>query len=378
MNAVPADRHRPWSFAAGPALLPEEVLQTVSRAVLDWQETGRSVLELPFSSRECRRILAEAESELRLLAGIPHCYRVLFLQGGAYGHFGLLAMNLISGERSADYAVTGHWGQRAFAEAGRRHRVRVAADGAADDFRAIPPQSEWRLDSGAAYCHITTAETAEGLQYHWTPDTADVALVADMTADFLTRPIDVHRYGLIYASAQKNLGVAGLTVVIVREDLLDRCDDTVPAVFNYARQARADSRVNTPPLFAVYVALQMFQWLRRHGGLPAALTRCRQRSALLYEAIDTSRDFYRTPVAVTDRSLVNVRFHLPDQEKERRFLAAAERQGLTDLAGHPAVGGIRASLYNAMPLAGARALAAFMEAFAKGGDTRAGRCAPTT
>lgn len=322
------------------------------------------MMEMPFTGPEFREILAAATADLRDLLAIPSSHRVLFLQGGAYGHFAILAMNLLRGKTGADYVETGHWSWRAIGEARRYCKVNVAASSEAGGFTSVPPRRDWRLNTGAAYCHITTNETADGVQFHWIPDTGAVPLVADMTSDFLSRPIDVARFGLIYASAQKNVGPAGLTIVIVDENLLGGALPETPRVFDYTAQADDNSMVNTPPTYSVYMAGLVFQWLKRQGGLAAMERKNRQKSAKLYAAIDAS-GFYRCPVEPEARSWMNPCFQLPDEALERQFLAQAGECRLVNLRGHPARKGIRASLYNAMPDAGVDALVGFMEEFAR-------------
>lgn len=353
-----------FNFASGPGQLPRELLRQAAADLLDWQGSGQSVLELPFGSQEYRAIAARAERDLRALLDIPGDYRVLFLQGGAYAHMALLAMNLLVPGAGADYVITGHWSARAAAEGTRYGRVRIAASGEAGGFTAIPAPERWRLDPQAAYCHITSNETAQGLQFQRHPDTGEVPLVADMTSDFLSRPVAVARYGLIYASAQKNAGAAGLTILIVRDSLLREPPGRAPAVFDYARQAACGGRVNTPPVFAVYFAGLVFAWLLARGGLEQAARAAEARSRRLYELIDAS-GFYRCPAAPADRSRINVCFRLPEPPLERLFVQEAVAEGLLHLAGHEAAGGIRASLYNAMPAEGVERLAAFMEDFAR-------------
>lgn len=340
-------------------MLPPEVLAEVQEAVGEWGCSGQSVLELPFTGQAYAAIQREAEADLRALLGVPPQYRVLFLQGGAYAQFGVVPLNLLSPDRCAAYVETGYWSARAMSEATSVCRVVVAARARG----RIPPPATWRIPDGAAYCHITGNETADGVQFHHFPALDRVALVGDLTADLLTGPIDIERFGLIYASAQKNLGAAGLTVVIVRENLLGRGRGGIPAPLDYARQAASGSRVNTPPVFAVFVAGRMLKWLRRHGGLAQAATRCRRRSETLYAAIEAS-DLYRCDVEREDRSRISVCFHLADAGLETVFLAEAQRRGLHHLTGHPAQGGIRACLYNAMPESGVVALADFMAEFA--------------
>lgn len=353
-----------FNFAAGPALLPPEVLQQVREELSGRQQRGMSVLELPFTGREFREIAAAAQRDLSELLGVPPHYRILFMHGGASAQFAAVPLNLAGPLDKADYIETGHWARKAMREAARYCGVCVAASGAAEGFTRVPLQGEWRLSADAAYCHITTNETANGLEYHWTPDIGGVPLVADMSSNFLSGPIDVSRYGLIYAAAQKNIGIAGLAIVIVRADLLDRRQCAAPSILNYSVQAASDSRFNTPPIFAVYVAGLVFDWLRRRGGLAEMARTNRRKSARLYAAIDRSGGFYRCPVARDDRSRMNVCFTLADSRLEAEFLQQAEEQGLLNLRGHSAVGGIRASLYNAMPEEGVAALTDFMQHFA--------------
>ncbi len=359
-----------YNFAAGPATLPQEVLLQAREALLDWEGTGLSILELPFTGEEYRSIVERARADLRALLRLPEDYHILFLQGGAYAHFALLAMNLLGRRQGADYAVTGHWSRRACNEARRYGEIRIAASSEAEGFPGIPPRKEWRLDPRAAYCHITTNETANGIQYHWLPDTGEVPLVADMTSDFLTRKIGIRDFAMVYASAQKNVGTAGLTIVVVREELLGRALPVTPAVFDYTRQADSVNGVNTPPTFAIYLSGLIFAWLRQRGGLDWAEDRSRRRSERLYRLIDDSA-LYHCPVRPDDRSRVNVCFHLPTPELESRFLAGARDAGLLNLAGHGAAGGIRVSLYNAMPGEGVERLLDFMSEFERrhgGGD----------
>lgn len=342
--------------------MPEELLRQAQEAMLDWHGHGLSILELPFSGPEYKAIARQAVTDLRQLLTLPDRYRVLFLQGGAYAQFALLAMNLLGKGKIADYVVTGLWSARAAEEARRYGDIRIVASNKPDGSLHIPSRAEWRLNRNAAYCHITTNETAHGLQFHWTPDTDDVPLVADMTSDFLAGPMDVSRFGLIYASAQKNVGCAGLTIVILREDLIDQAMAETPTVFNYGLQAACDGRINTPPIFSVYIAGLMFEWIKRQGGL-AEIGRANQRkSGKLYAAIDGST-LYRCPVATADRSTTSICFRLPTEKLEAEFLRQAVDRGLVHLDGHPQVGGIRASLYNAMPECGVDALIDFMEEF---------------
>ncbi|MBN8913291.1 MAG: 3-phosphoserine/phosphohydroxythreonine transaminase [Rhizobiales bacterium] len=348
-----------FSFASACSKIPEDVLGTLRADVAEWQGSGLSALELPFTDQAFADIAALAEHDLRVLLDLPDCYRVLFLQGGASAQFTFLPMNLFGSASHCDYVESGHWSRRAIAAARPYGDVRVIAGRHGS---TLSDAETWDRSPDAAYCHYTTNETADGLQFHTFPEAGDVPLVADMTADFLTRPIPVSRFGLIYASAQKNLGAAGLTLLIVHQDLLGHAQCGTPAPFDYGRQAAARSRVNTPPTFAVIVASRMLAWLRAQGGLAAAQARNEVKSAKLYAEIDDD-GFYRCPASSPCRSSISVCFHLPDPALDLMFLQEAQAQGLYHLRGHPDVGGIRASLYNAVPDTAVDALASFMSDF---------------
>jgi phosphoserine aminotransferase len=352
-----------WNFAAGPGVMPAEVLERVREELADFRGSAQSVLELPFSGPQFRELIQRAEADLRALLDIPDDYAVLFLQGGASAQFSLVPLNLLGDSDHADYVETGYWSRKCIAEAQRFCRVNVAASSAGTGFDRIPDPRHWRVGSSAAYTHIVGNETADGVEYPWTPVRLRTPLVADLTSIFLTRPLDLTCFGLIYASAQKNVGPAGLTIVIVRRDLLDRDRPSTPAVFSYRRQDEAASMLNTPPIFAVYVAGLVFQWIAAQGGLAAMEEGSRRKSALLYQAIDGSGSFYRCCVLPEFRSRVNVCFRLADESLTERFCEEARTLGLLNLKGHSKVGGVRASLYNAMPEAGVRALAGFMAEF---------------
>ncbi len=353
---------RPFNFSPGPATLPEPVLQKAATEMLDWHGSGMSVMEMSHRGREFMSIYAAAQAALRDLLAVPRDYKLLFLQGGAIGQNAIVPMNLLRGKSRADYVNTGDWAKRSITEAAHFCTVNVAASAEPNGFTAIPPQSEWRLDPGAAYVHICSNETIIGLEYHWTPDTGEVPLVADMSSDILSRPIDVARYGLIYAGAQKNIGPAGLTIVIVRDDLLGGALPTTPSAFDYTIQAANDSMINTPPTYAIYIAGLVFDWIRAQGSLAAMGERNRAKAALLYGCLDRSA-FYRKHVVAADRSLMNVCFHLPDAALDAAFLAGAREAGLLNLKGHRIVGGFRASIYNAMPIEGVRALVSYLREF---------------
>ncbi|MFC6668818.1 3-phosphoserine/phosphohydroxythreonine transaminase [Marinobacterium aestuariivivens] len=354
-----------YNFAAGPAMLPAPVLRQAQAELRDWQGRGLSVLEMPFTGEAYGEIERQARADLRRLLKIPQDYRILFMQGGASAQFALVPLNLLGRDGRADYIDTGHWSRKAITE-GRHHcRLRVAASGAGQGYDGLPDPDAWRLDPRAGYCHITHNETADGLQFHHIPDTGAVPLVADMTSDLLSRPLDICRFGLVYAAAQKNIGPAGLTLVIVRDHLLRPARPGTPGLFDYRSLADNRGRLNTPPTYAVYLAGLVFRWLLDQGGLAAMAVRNRRQSERLYAAIDAS-DGYECPVRPADRSQMNHCFRLTDPAREADFLRKAEVCGLLNLGGHPARGGIRASLYNAMPDAGVEALIDYMAAFVDG------------
>ena len=356
---------RVFNFSAGPAVLPEPVLQQAAAEMLDWHRSGMSVMEMSHRGKEFMSIHAEAVSLLRELLAVPANYKVLFMQGGAIGENAIVPMNLIGRTGRADYVVTGDWSRKSQTEAERYGTVNLAASGEAGGFTAIAPQAQWKLDAQASYVHICSNETIGGVQYHWLPDTGNVPLVADMSSDILSRHIDVSRYGLIYAGAQKNMGPSGLTVVIVRDDLLGHALPITPSAFNYRLQAENDSMFNTPPTYAIYIAGLVFKHVKAHGGLAAIEAHNRAKAAVLYDFLDASR-FYRNPVARADRSLMNVPFKLKDESLDDAFLKGAQARGMVQLKGHRSVGGMRASMYNAMPIEGVQALVAYMKEFEVG------------
>lgn len=353
---------RAFNFSAGPATLPTEVLEQVQAELLDWRGHGLSVMELSHRGPEFMEILAQAEVDLRELLHIPANYRVIFCQEGASAHWDMIPLNLLQGRSRADYIETGYWSYRAIEEARRYCQVNIAASNRPDRFCAIPLQQDWRLDPEAAYVHYCSNETIDGLEFNWIPDTGAVPLVVDMSSHFLSRPVPVERYGLIYAGAQKNIGPAGLSLVIIREDLLHPATPGTPFLMSYHGQVLANSMLNTPPTFTIWVAGLVFQWIKRQGGLAAMERRNREKSDLLYAALDQSA-FYRSAVKRTDRSRMNVPFHLRDPAFDEKFLKEAEANHLLQLRGHRVVGGMRASIYNAMPVAGVHALLDFMGDF---------------
>jgi len=353
---------RVYNFSAGPAVLPEPVLEQAASEMLDWHGTGMSVMEMSHRGKSFVSIAEQAEAALRELLAVPDNYKVLFLQGGATAQFAAVPLNLLGDASSVDYLNSGSWSKKAIAEAKNYTSVNVVAEGGNTDPMTIPPQAEWALDPNAAYLHYCANETITGVELHEPPQVGDVPLVSDMSSTFLSRPIDVSRYGVIYAGAQKNFGPAGLTVVIVRDDLLDRASHQTPSVWHYQRQAEADSMLNTPATYSWYIAGLVFQWLQAEGGLSAMGERNQRKAARLYAAIDAS-DFYRNPVAPEVRSLMNVPFVLADDQLDGQFLEEAAKAGLHTLKGHRSVGGMRASIYNAMPEAGVDALIDFMADF---------------
>ena len=342
--------------------MPVEVLEKAKWELVNWHEAGMSVMEMSHRGKEFVAIHAEAERLLRELLEVPANYKVLFLQGGATMHFAGVPMNILGAAKSADYVNTGEWSKKAMAEAKKFCAVNVAASSEDRNFTYVPKQSAWKLSRDAAYVHVCTNETIGGLEFHWTPDTGDVPLVADMSSHILSKPIDVTKFGLIYAGAQKNIGPAGLVVVIVRDDLLGRALPGTPNVLNYKQMAEADSMINTPPTFSVYLAGLTFKWLLERGGLKGIEQANIRKAKLLYGYID-GQDFYSNPIAKEDRSRMNVPFTLRDARLDAKFLDEAEARGLSQLKGHRSVGGMRASIYNAMPMDGVEALVEFMEEF---------------
>ncbi len=355
---------RIYNFGAGPATMPVEVLEQAKAELVDWHEHGLSVMEMSHRGKDFIRIAAEAEADLRTLLGVPANYKVLFLQGGASMQFAGVPMNLLRGGKRADYVNTGEWSTKAIGEAGKFCEVNVAATAADRKFTYVPPQSSWKLSDDAAYVHVCTNETIGGVEYHWTPDTGEVPLVADMSSHILSRPLEVSKFGLIYAGAQKNIGPAGLVLILVREDLLGGAMPHTPNVLDYTLQSKADSMLNTPPTFSVYLAGLTFKWLLARGGLAEMEKVNVRKAALLYGYLD-SQDFYSNPVEKADRSRMNVPFRLADDKLDAAFLAEAEALGLSQLKGHRVVGGMRASIYNAMPMEGVEALVGFMKDFAR-------------
>ena len=357
--------HRIHNFSAGPAVLPVPVLEQIQQDLLALPGVGMSILEISHRSSTFESILAAAEADIRALAGIPDGYRVLFLQGGASLQFSMVPMNLLAANRVADYVDGGSWAEKAMQEARKEGRVHVAASTKAEGYARLPSQDEMTFTSDAAYVHITSNNTIEGTQYRQLPETGRVPLVNDTSSEMFSRPLDVARHALIYAGAQKNMGPAGLTLVIIRDDMLERaaaCQASLPSMLSYAVHAEHRSLYNTPPTFAVYALGLVMKWLLAQGGLAGIAAVNERKAARLYAEIDRT-GFYRGTAAKADRSLMNVTFRLGSPDLEKRFLAAADEAGLDGLKGHRAVGGMRASLYNAFPEEGVAALVSFMQAF---------------
>jgi phosphoserine aminotransferase len=352
---------RCYNFCAGPAALPEPVLARARDELLDWHGKGLSVMEMSHRSAEFVGVAERAEQDLRELLGVSADYAVLFLQGGASLQFSAVPLNLLGDRRGADYVNTGQWSKKAIAEAKRYAEVNVVASSEETRFSTIPPRDTWQLGSDAAYLHYTPNETIGGVEFFWTPE-VDVPLVVDMSSTILSRPIRVEDFGVIYAGAQKNIGPAGLTLVIVRRDLLGRADPKCPAMLDWQVAADNDSMYNTPPTFALYLAGLVFDWLKQRGGLAAMEEVNRRKARKLYDAIDSS-DFYANPVEPASRSLMNVPFTLADDSLDKTFLQESEAAGLLNLKGHRSVGGMRASLYNAVSEEAVDALIAFMQDF---------------
>jgi phosphoserine aminotransferase len=354
---------RAYNFSAGPATLPEPVLRQAQAEMLDWNGIGASIVEISHRSADFIAVAAEAEADLRTLLAVPDDYAVLFLSGGATSQQALLALNFASPGQLADYVVTGHWGKTAIRQAGPYVTVNVAADSEADGFRRIPARDGWQLSSGAAYVHITANETIHGVEFRATPEVGEAPLFADFSSSIASEPIDVSKYGLIYAGAQKNLGPVGIAVVIIRRDLLERSGQPRADIFDYRSHAARDSMLNTPPTWNWYLLGLTVKWMLAEGGTVEFARRNAVKSGLVYAAIDDSGGFYRNEVEAEARSRMNIPFFLPDETLTARFVAESKAAGLLALKGHKAVGGIRASLYNALPVEAAQALVAFMRDF---------------
>jgi phosphoserine aminotransferase len=355
---------RVFNFSAGPAVLPLEVLEQARAELTDWNGSGMSVMEVSHRSKAFVAVAQLAETDLRELLKIPANYKVLFVQGGATGQFSAVPLNLATADSTVDYVNTGQWSKKAIGEAKRFAKVNIVADAADSKYGHVPAEAAWKRSASAAYLHYTPNETIGGVEFPFIPAAGNVPLVADMSSTLLSRPLDVSRFGVIYAGAQKNIGPAGITVVIVRDDLLGKARPATPLVFDYKAMADDGSMLNTPPTFGWYIAGLVFKWLKAKGGLESIAAANRAKAAKLYDYIDSS-GFYANPVARECRSWMNVPFTVARPELEKKFCDEARAQGLTHLEGHRSVGGMRASLYNAMPMAGVDALVTFMREFAR-------------
>ena len=355
---------RIFNFSAGPAVLPEPVLRQAAAEMLDWHGSGMSVMEMSHRGKEFIGIADKAQADLRKLLAIPVDYKVLFLQGGAIAENAIVPMNLLGNASVADYVNTGEWSKKSIKEAKKYCTVNIAASAEDKHFTYVPAQEDWKLSKDAAYVHVCTNETIGGVEYQWTPDTGSLPLVADMSSHILSRVIDVSKYGVIYGGAQKNIGPAGLTLVIVRDSLLGRALPITPSAFNWKEQAEADSMLNTPATYAIYIAGLVFEWAQAQGGIAGIEKRNIEKVKLLYDCLDAS-GFYDSPVRKEDRSRMNVPFRLRHESLDDAFLKGAKERGMVQLKGHRAVGGMRASIYNAMPVEGVRTLVYYMKEFEK-------------
>lgn len=355
---------RVFNFSAGPAVIAEQVLKRAADEMMDWHGSGMSVMEMSHRGKEFISIANQAEADIRSLMAIPDNYKVLFLQGGAMMENAAVPLNLLGSKTGADYINTGEWSKKSLKEAQKYCLVNVAATAQDKDFSYVPARETWKLNSDAAYVHICTNETIGGVEYNWVPDTDGVPLVADMSSHILSREVDVAKYGVIYGGAQKNIGPAGLTLVIVREDLLGRALPITPSALNWKEQAENSSMLNTPPTYSIYIAGLVFAWLKAQGGVAAIEKKNIAKAALLYDYLDSS-GFYSNTIAKSDRSRMNVPFKLHDASLDEAFLIGAQQNNLVQLKGHRVVGGMRASMYNAMPIEGVMALVEYMKEFAR-------------
>lgn len=358
---------RVYNFYAGPATLPAEALQEAQKELVDYKNTGLSLIETSHRSKDYDAVHTRAGELVKELLGVPAGYSVLFLGGGATLQFGMVPMNLLGSGGTADYTLSGSWAKKAIADAEKLGSVNTVYDGSEAAFTTLPDATKLKSSSGSAYFHITTNETIEGVQWKRFPDT-EAPLVADMSSDIMSRPVPVEKFGLIYAGAQKNLGPAGVTIVIIREDLLDRISEDLPAYLSYRTHVKSGSLYNTPPVFPIYMVKLVLEWIERQGGLAAVAEKNRRKAALLYDAIEASGGFYRCPVDPRYRSEMNVVFRLPSEDLEKKFVGEATAAGMIGLKGHRSLGGVRASIYNAMPEDGVAALVKFMKTFADGQD----------
>jgi phosphoserine aminotransferase len=356
---------RIYNFNPGPATLPLSVLEKAGSELVDYQQKGMSIVEMSHRSPEYSQVHQEATQLFRKLQGIPDNFKLLFLGGGATLQFSMVPLNLLHSGKSCDLVLSGSWAKKAYADAKEVGSVNLVYDGESDNYASLPDPGALKLDPSAAYLHMTSNETIGGIQWHTWPETGQVPIACDMSSDILSRRLPLDKFGIIYAGAQKNLGPSGVTVVAIRDDVLERCAENLPAYLSYRTHASKDSLYNTPPVFAVYLMKLVLEWLEQNGGIPAAEKWADERSAMVYGAIDQSGGFYNSPVPKKNRSKMNVVFRLPTEDLEKRFISEAAKEGMGGLKGHRSVGGCRASMYNAMPIEGAQALSDFMRDFAK-------------
>jgi phosphoserine aminotransferase len=353
------------NFSAGPCTLPLPALESAAAELVDYQDTGMSLIEMSHRSKPYDAVHQNAIALVKELLGLPDNYQVLFLGGGATMQFGMIAMNLLHGGKSCDFTLTGAWAKKAYADAKKIGTVNVIYDGKETNYLELPDPATLNVNADAAYLHMTSNETIGGIEWHAFPDTGDVPIVCDMSSDIMSRGIPVEKFGLIYAGAQKNLGPAGMALVIIRDDVLAKCPDDLVAYLSYKLHADKGSLYNTPPVFCIYMLEKVLSWVKEQGGLDAMDKMAAERSDIIYKAIDESDGYYASPVAASCRSRMNIVWRLKSEELEKKFIAESAAQGLSGLKGHRSVGGCRASIYNAMPVAGAQALADFMADFAK-------------
>lgn len=356
---------RIYNFSAGPSILPEPVLEELAKEMVDYKGSGMSIIEMSHRGKIYSALHAEATNLLKETLGVPDNYKIMFLGGGASMQFGMLATSLLAGGKTCDFTLTGTWSKKAYEDAVRIGKVNVVFDGKKDNFSSLPDPATLKVNPGSEYLHITSNETIGGIQWQSWPNTGSMPIVCDMSSDFMSRPVPIEKFGVIYAGAQKNLGPAGVAVVIMRQDILDKCPDNVMNYMNYKIHAENESMYNTPPVFCIYVIGKVLKWAKSMGGLAGIEKLAQERSSIIYNAIDNSNGYYRSPVAKNCRSKMNIVWRLATEELENKFISEAAKQGMTELKGHRSVGGCRASVYNAMPVEGAKALAKFMAEFAK-------------
>lgn len=357
--------NRKYNFYAGPAALPVEVLKQIQEEMVDYKGMGLSLIETSHRSKEYDLVHNEAVSTIQELLGLPQNYKVVFLGGGATLQFSMVPLNFLTDGKTCDFTLTGSWAKKAYADAKKVGNVNVVFDGAEYKYMKLPDASSLKTNSDAAYLHITSNETIQGIQWQQFPDTGSVPLIVDMSSDMMSRPLPVEKFSMIYAGAQKNLGPAGVTLAIIRDDLLQRCPSTLTAYLNYKTHADSNSLYNTPPVFAIYALKLVMEWVKKQGGLTAMATLAEEKSSLLYNTIDQSNGYYSCPVEKANRSKMNVVFRLQNETLEKKFIEEATKEGMLGLKGHRSVGGCRASIYNAMPVEGVKALTDFMKNFAE-------------